>query len=108
MGDITDGFGRQVITDSFISLDGLTLANDGKDTFNADIVLFSEIVGRGGDDTIDVGLLDESELNGNTDNDTIRIVDSIDSEIYGGQGNDRITIFSDSVETTIYVTKVTT
>lgn len=98
-------FDKGVITESFLSLDGEVLANDGDDLFIADGVLFSEVVGRGGNDVIDIFLLDNSEVNGNTGNDRITVRDTVDSEIYGGQGNDTLNIQGPSVESTIYGNK---
>ena len=88
------------ILDSFISLDGETLANDGNDTFTAggaaNLIINSEIVGRGGNDDIGAtgaGLfLSGSTVNGNTGLDDIFIDQSSASFVYGGAETDTITV----------------
>jgi len=88
------------ILNSFISLDGETLANDGNDTFTAggatNLIINSEIVGRGGNDDIGAtgaGLfLSGSTVNGNTGLDDIFIDQSSASFVYGGAETDTITV----------------
>ena len=84
------------ILDSFISLDGEVLANDGNDRFDANEVINSEVVGRGGNDVIDIDFLSSSLVNGNTGNDIIEIDFAAGSAIFGGQGVDTIQIFNNS------------
>ena len=95
MGGGDDTFtttGADTIVGSFISGDGLTLANDGDDDINVGDVFNSEIVGRGGDDDITVDSLFGSTINGNTGIDIIAVTaNSSDSFVYGGQGDDIIT-----------------
>jgi Ca2+-binding RTX toxin-like protein len=81
--------GGDNLIDSYISLDGATLANDGNDIFNAGLVLNSEIVGRGGNDTMTANL-SGTTLNGNTGDDTITIGASSASYVYGGKDTDTI------------------
>lgn len=97
------------IINSFISLDGETLANDGHDTINGgaagDLFLNSEIVGRGGNDRLGTaagGVLNVSgsTVNGNTGNDTILIGTSDSSEIYGGKDQDSIVTTGNQVSMT--------
>jgi len=99
MGGGDDTFTLQnTLINSFISLDGETIANDGNDVFTGgvagDLILNSEIVGRGGNDILGTVALDlnvsGSTVNGNTGLDTIRIGASDSSEIYGGQDQDSI------------------
>lgn len=84
------------LLNSFVSLDGTTLANDGNDTFltGGQIIINSEIVGRGGNDTIATAatglFLNGSTVNGNTGDDTIFMGGSASSFVYGGQGTDTI------------------
>ncbi|QPN71466.1 calcium-binding protein [Synechococcus sp. CBW1108] len=84
------------LLNSFVSLDGTTLANDGDDSFNATGALINcEIVGRGGND--EMGLagaslqLSNSTVNGNTGVDRIRLGASSASYVYGGADSDTIT-----------------
>jgi Ca2+-binding RTX toxin-like protein len=82
------------ILNSFISLDGETLANDGNDTFAgggaANTIINSEIVGRGGNDVFTALAVNTSTVNGNTGNDQITFTGSTNSTILGGQGADTI------------------
>ena len=92
------------LLNSFISLDGTTLANDGDDVFNADAaaagaagnqIINSQVLGLGGNDTITIANLSNSVVNGNAGNDTIQTaagVTSSSSSIFGGQGTDTINV----------------
>lgn len=93
-GDDTFTLGDTLLN-SFLSLDGLTIANDGNDTFDAlnNLIINSEIRGAGGNDVFSNNAqLSGSTLNGNAGDDTITIGASSTSSVYGGQGTDDITI----------------
>lgn len=84
------------LLNSYVSLDGETIANDGNDVFDATAAIInSEIVGRGGNDVLGVLnnelQLNNSTVNGNTGDDTIRLGASASSFVYGGQNTDTIT-----------------
>ncbi len=91
-GDDTFTLGNTLLN-SIISLDGTTLANDGNDTFNGggNLIVNSEVVGRGGNDNLQNLALNGSTVNGNTGDDTISVAASSASFVYGGQGTDTIT-----------------
>ena len=94
MGGGDDQFtAGNTILDSFVSLDGETLANDGNDTYTGggNLIINSEIVGRGGNDVFTGMNLNGSTLNGNTGTDRITVGASSSSFVYGGQGVDVIT-----------------
>ena len=94
MGGGDDQFtAGNTILDSFVSLDGETLANDGNDTYTGggNLIINSEIVGRGGNDVFTGMALNGSTLNGNTGTDRITVGASSSSFVYGGQGVDVIT-----------------
>lgn len=82
------------IVNSTVSLDGLTLANDGNDTFtgagNNNAFFASDLRGMAGNDTITNLALNNSTINGNTGTDTITITASTSSSVFGGQGADTI------------------
>jgi Ca2+-binding RTX toxin-like protein len=98
--DVRMGGGNDVFTqgnaliDSEISLDGLTLGNDGNDTFNGggvgNLFLTSDLRGMAGNDTINNLALSSSTVNGNAGTDTITIVASTNSSVFGGAGADAI------------------
>jgi len=100
MGGGTDTFTQtDTLLNSFVSLDGETLGNDDADVFvgggAGNLIINSEIVGRGGNDTIgqtNALLLSNSSVNGNTGNDIINVGTSSSSFVYGGQNSDTITI----------------
>ena len=94
-GDDTYTSGDNILN-SFISLDGETLANDGNDTFagggaGGNTIINSEIVGRGGNDVFQALAVSSSTVNGNTGNDQITFTGSTNSTLLGGQGSDTIT-----------------
>jgi Ca2+-binding RTX toxin-like protein len=97
MGGGGDRFNStSVLLNSFVSLDGTTLANDGNDTFNStQLIINSEIVGRGGNDVLGLAgaelQLSNSTVNGNTGVDRIRLGASSGSYVYGGADTDTIT-----------------
>ena len=97
-GDDTFGFGAATtVLNSFISLDGETLANDGNDTYTGNgLIINSEIVGRGGNDTFTGLQLSGSAVNGNTGDDNITVGASSTSSVYGGQGLDVINVTGNS------------
>jgi Ca2+-binding RTX toxin-like protein len=90
-GDDTFNLGN-VLLNSYISTDGETIANDGNDIFNGNgnLIVNSEIVGRGGNDAFNDLALSGSTVNGNTGDDLIRVGNSSSSFVYGGQGIDDI------------------
>ena len=100
MGGGDDTFTQNdTLLNSFVSLDGATVANDGNDTFTGggagNLIINSEIVGRGGNDVIGLTnalLLSGSTVNGNTGLDTINVGASQASFVYGGQNTDTITV----------------
>ena len=107
MGGGDDNFTTvDTILNSFISLDGETLANDGHDNFlvtgGTQLIINSEIVGRGGNDNFGTNAirvrLQGSTINGNTGFDTIFIGASNSSEIYGGKDQDSIVSQGDLVD----------
>jgi hypothetical protein len=91
-GDDTFTLGNSLLN-SFISLDGQTSADDGVDTFvgGGNLIINSEVVGRGGSDVFTGLALNGSTVNGNTGDDNITLVSSSASFVYGGQGTDVIT-----------------
>jgi Ca2+-binding RTX toxin-like protein len=91
-GDDTFTLGDTLLN-SFLSLDGRTLANDGNDTFTGvgNLIINSEVVGRGGNDVFTGLALNGSTVNGNTGNDNITIGASSASFVYGGADSDVIT-----------------
>ncbi|MDC0315968.1 calcium-binding protein [Synechococcus sp. AH-551-G15] len=96
--DIRMGGGDDTITtnDTFlnseITLDGLTAANDGNDTYTggANLILNSDIRAMGGNDVLNGLALTNSTVNGNAGVDSITFTGSNTSTIYGGQGIDTI------------------
>lgn len=87
------------LLNSFVSLDGETLANDGSDSFNsAGATINSEVVGRGGNDSFNLGNVSSSQINGNTGNDSFANAGGVaeavlsSASIFGGQGTDTITL----------------
>jgi Ca2+-binding RTX toxin-like protein len=93
------------VLNSTISLDGETLANDGNDILvgGANLVINSEIVGRGGNDSITNVQLNGSVVNGNTGDDTITINASSTSTVYGGQGTDTITTTNNTANSAVLI-----
>lgn len=97
--DIRMGGGDDTITsnntflNSKITLDGLTAANDGHDTYtgNGSLILNSDIRAMGGNDVLTGLALTNSTVNGNAGVDSITFTGSNTSTIYGGQGIDTIT-----------------
>ena len=99
MGGGDDQFtATNTILNSFVSLDGETLANDGDDTYTGggNLIINSEIVGRGGNDSFTGMNLNGSTLNGNTGTDTITIGASATAFVYGGRDTDTITLTANS------------
>jgi len=99
MGGGDDQFtANNTLLNSFVSLDGETLANDGNDTYTGggSLIISSEIVGRGGNDTFTGMNLNGSTLNGNTGIDTITLGSSATSFVYGGADTDTITVGGNS------------
>ena len=100
-GNDTVTIGNNVVN-SYISLDGEILANDGDDTFTSagNLLINSEIVGRGGNDAFGAAAagvaLNGSTLNGNTGTDTIFVGGSAASFVYGGKDSDTITTTANS------------
>ena len=100
LGGGNDAFTQgDTLLNSYVSLDGATVANDGNDTFTGggagNLIINSEIVGRGGNDVLGAGaalLLNGSTVNGNTGLDTINVGVSSTSYVYGGQDTDTITV----------------
>jgi len=95
------------VLNSFISLDGLTLAEDGNDVFQqtGKNLINSTVLGLAGNDTISLGSVQTSVVNGNAgaDNIVTQTVAGVDvktgtasaATILGGQGVDVINVFFD-------------
>jgi Ca2+-binding RTX toxin-like protein len=95
------------VLNSSISLDGLTLANDGNDVYNQSgfNLINSTVLGLGGNDTIGLGSVQNSEVNGNAGNDSIVTATAAGvavttgtasaATILGGQGVDVINVAFD-------------
>ena len=105
-GDDTFTLGDTLLN-SFVSLDGETIANDGNDTFTGagNLIIGSEVVGRGGNDQFTNLALSGSTVNGNSGDDTITIGASSASTVYGGQGTDTISTAANTASLLISANK---